>query len=288
MSALLGVLLGVGLVLAASPLLWPRRTAVGPAPRPALLDEIRDRLVRAGLERVPLGAFTVICAVVALACGALVQALVGVAAISVAACAVGFALPYLLVGSRSRAARRASRQAWPDVIDHLVSAVRSGLALPDSVSSLAHAGPPALQPAFAEFEHGYRVTGNFAVCVDELKSRLADPTADRIFETLRMSREVGGSELTSVLRGLSSYLRQEAAIRSEVEGRQSWVVNAAKLGVASPWLILVMLSTRPEAASAYNTDAGTWLIAGGLVVTVVAYRVMIRLGRLPEERRWFS
>jgi tight adherence protein B len=30
------------------------------------------------------------------------------------------------------------------------------------------------------------------------------------------------------------------------------------------------------------------LLGVGLVVTVVAYRVMIALGRLPEERRWFA
>jgi tight adherence protein B len=103
-----------------------------------------------------------------------------------------------------------------------------------------------------------------------------------------MSREVGGSELTTVLKNLASYLRTEAAIRSEVEARQSWVMNAAKLGVASPWVILLLLATRPEAAAAYNTPAGVVLIVAGLAVTAVAYRIMLGLARLPEERRWFS
>jgi tight adherence protein B len=30
------------------------------------------------------------------------------------------------------------------------------------------------------------------------------------------------------------------------------------------------------------------LLGVGLAVTVVAYRVMIALGRLPDERRWFA
>ena len=111
--------------------------------------------------------------------------------------------------------------------------------------------------------------------------------ADRVLETLRMSREVGGSELTTVLRNLATYLRQEAAIRSEVEARQSWVINAARLGAAAPWIILVLLSTRPEAAAAYNTPGGTTLIVGGLVASVIAYRIMIRIGRITEEQRWF-
>jgi tight adherence protein B len=177
---------------------------------------------------------------------------------------------------------------WPDVVDHLVSGVRSGLALPDSVVTLAHSGPTATRESFAAFERDYRATGNFGLCLDTLKASLADPVADRILETLRMSREVGGSELTTVLRNLASYLRQEVAIRSEVQARQSWVVNAARLGVAAPWLILLLLASRPEAAAAYNTPAGVLLILGGLVVTVIAYRVMIALGRIPEERRWFS
>ena len=75
------------------------------------------------------------------------------------------------------------------------------------------------------------------------------------------------------------------AVRAEVEARQSWVVNAARLGVAAPWIILVLLSTRPEAALAYNTPAGSAVIAGGLVLSLLAYRIMIALGRLPEERR---
>ena len=173
-------------------------------------------------------------------------------------------------------------------MDHLVSALRSGLALPDSVSSLAQAGPLATRTAFEQFEREYRSTGNFGYCVDELKRSLADPVADRILETLRMAREVGGSDLTVVLRSLAAWLRQDAAVRLEVQARQSWVVNAARLGVAAPWIILILLASRPEAAIAYNSPAGVVVIMSGLALSIVAYRVMIALGRLPEERRWFS
>jgi tight adherence protein B len=50
---------------------------------------------------------------------------------------------------------------------------------------------------------------------------------------------------------------------------------------------LLLLASRPEAALAYNTPAGLVLIVGGLAVSAIAYRIMIALGRLPEERRWF-
>lgn len=286
-AALIGLVLGVGLVLVVAPVLWPARAErVAHASGP--VAAVETRLRRAGLERVTASAFVVASILLGAVFGAVTFAVTPIAVLAGAVALVGLVLPSAIVRQRSTARRTAARIVWPDVVDHLVSAVRSGLALPDSVMTLAHAGPVATRPAFARFEAEYRATGNFALCITQLKDALADPVADRIVETLRMSREVGGSELTLVLRNLATYLRQEAAIRSEVEARQSWVVNAARLGVAAPWIVLLLLATRPEAAAAYNTATGAVLIVAGLGVTVVAYRLMIALGRIPEERRWFA
>lgn len=284
MSLVLGLTLGGGLLLTVSPFLWPR---TGSARRPQL-PGLRDRLVQAGLARVSPATVLVVSALLGVVTGAVVYGVSRVGVLGVAAGAVASALPWLVISSRARSRRKATRVVWPDVVDHLVSAVRSGLALPDSLMTLATAGPEALRPAFAEFARQYRSSGNFAQCLDELKPALADPVADRILETLRMAREVGGGELTTVLRNLGASLREDAAIRSEVEARQSWVVNAARLGVAAPWIVLLLLTTRPEAAVAYNSPGGVALILGGLVVSVLAYRIMVAIGRLPEERRWFA
>ncbi|MET1044547.1 MAG: type II secretion system F family protein [Microbacteriaceae bacterium] len=288
MSAVLGLLAGVGLLLAASPFLWPAGFAPRATRQPGAAAAWRGRLALAGLPQASLPLLAVGSVLVGIALGALLFALLPVVPLAVVTAVVGMLLPLAAVNWRARAAQRATRVLWPDVVDHLVSAVRSGVPLPDGLSTLARAGPPATRAAFASFEADYRATGNFSSCVDRLKIALADPVADRILETLRMSRDVGGTELVSVLRNLSAYLRQEAAIRSEVEARQSWTLNAARLGVAAPWVVLLLLSTRPEAAAAYNSTAGVMLIVAGLGVTIVAYRIMVGLGRLPEERRWFQ
>jgi tight adherence protein B len=282
----LGCLLGAGLVLVLSPFLWPASRAEASGSR--TFDGWRARLAQAGFGSLPVSVFVTLSGVLAVAAAALAEAVLGVRALTVVVGLVWLVLPSLIVLWRARARRRMNRTVWPDVVDHLVSAVRSGLALPDAVSSLAQAGPVATRSSFAEFEREYRATGNFGYSVDRLKAALADPFADRLLETLRMAREVGGSDLTVVLRSLSSWLRQDAAVRAEVEAKQSWTVNAARLGVAAPWIVLVLISSRPEAAQAFNTPAGTVVILGGLTVSVLAYRVMLALGRLPEERRWFQ
>jgi tight adherence protein B len=294
MAFALGLLLGVGLLCAASPLLWAHTAVSGAVGRRSSLaaspvsTALRARLVQAGLGRISLSAVAAVSVLLGVAAASLCAALVPVIAIALAAGVVGLALPAAVILWRARSARRAARVVWPDVVDHLLSAIRSGLALPDSVVTLAHTGPAPTRGAFRDFETEYRATGNFSSCLDRLKDRLADPVADRIIETLRMSREVGGQELPTVLRNLAAYLRDDAAVRAEIEARQSWTVNAARLGVSAPWIVLVLLATRPEAAAAYNTSAGTLVIVAGAALSGIAYWLMLVVGRLPEERRWFQ
>ena len=128
-------------------------------------------------------------------------------------------------------------------------------------------------------------TGRFSQCLDLLKERLADPTGDRICESLRIAREVGGSDLGRLLRTLSSFLRDDARTRAELETRQSWVVNSARLAVAAPWILLGLISLRTESIRAFNAPSGWVVLAVGGVLCLIAYRLMLRLGRLPVEGR---
>jgi tight adherence protein B len=287
-SLLLGLVLAAGAVLIASPFLWPARVERQVRGQSAWSRRISERLVQAGLPTTSSTVVVIVSLVLAVAFAALALVLTSVLAVVVCAAAAALMAPMLAISWRARVRRRATRVVWPDVVDQLVSAVRSGLALPDSLITLAQTGPVVTRGAFVAFSQRYRTTGNFAIAVDELKVALADPVADRILETLRMSREVGGSELTNVLRSLSVYLRQEAAIRSEIEARQSWVMNAARLGLAAPWVVLLLLTTRPEAALAYNSANGIVLIVAGLALSVIAYRIMAGIGQLPDQPRWFA
>ena len=286
MSIILGCLLGAGVLLVVSSVVWPARSRRR-SRRPGR-GRLRSALVLAGLPGVPPLAFLAVALVCALTSAAVCAALVPVPVLIAAAWLLGLALPFAALSWRAKSARRLQRTVWPDVVDDLVSSIRAGRALPESLAVLAVTGPPAVRGAFAEFDRDYRRTGRFSDGLDRLKIRLADPVADRIVETLRMAREVGGSDLTVVLRGLGSDLREETSIRQEVEARQSWVVNAARLGVAAPWVVLALLATRPEAQSAYASPAGTVVVVVGLVVSVIAYRIMLAIGRLPDEPRWFG
>ena len=79
---------------------------------------------------------------------------------------------------------------------------------------------------------------------------------DRVVEALRIARDVGGGDLGRVLRALSGFLRDDARTRSELEARQAWVVNGARLAAGSPWVVLLVLSFQPEVIQRYRSAAG--------------------------------
>jgi tight adherence protein B len=245
----------------------------------------RDLLHQAGVEGVGpaqlLGA-QVLCGLIA----ALVVVVI-TRTLSVAACfgVFGTLLPVMIVRRLRRRRQVALRELWPEAIDHLSSAVRAGMSLAEGLGALGSRGPAELRPPFARFASAYRVNGRFAECLDALKDDLADPVGDRICETVRVAREVGGTDLGTVLRTLSELLRAEARTRAELETRQGWVINAARLAVAAPWVVLLLLGTQSETVRAYDTATGTLLLAVGAAVCLVAYRIMLRIGRLPDEQR---
>lgn len=282
MGAWIGLMLGVGLLL-----IWrsgpraPQRVERGSAWAARRLELLH----RAGITDVGVAALLGIQFGSAVLFGLAV--LVVTSTVAIAACFAGFGFVVPLMVVRRRAFQRQGdlREQWPEAVDNLASAVRAGMALPEAVAQLARRGPVPLRAPFARFAAAYRSSGRFGECLDLLKAELADPVGDRVCETLRVAREVGGSDLGTVLRTLSELLREDARTRAELETRQGWVVNGARLAVAAPWLVLLMLGTQSQTVEAYDTPAGTLLLAIGAIACIVAYRMMLRIGRLPAEQR---
>lgn len=282
MGALVGVMLGIGLLLVWSAFtLPPLRSEPGTDP----LRRLRDSLDRAGMPSVSPGGLLLGAAV----SGGVVFVAVLVLSRTVPVAGT-FGLmagygPVAMVAGRARRRQQELAEVWPDAVDHLASGVRAGLSLAEAVSGLADRGPESLRPAFSHFAREYQLSGRFEECLDRLKERLADPVGDRVVEGLRVAREVGGGDLGRLLRSLSGHLRDDARTRSELEARQSWAVNGARLAVAAPWLVLLLMCFQPEVIARYSSTAGTVVLASGALLCLVAYRLMLRIGRLPTERR---
>lgn len=280
----IGLLFGLGVVL----IVW---TFVRKAPAqrvargPSQTEKLEELLARAAVEAVTPRQLIGLCVGAGVAVFLLMAAITRGWSVPIPfAVMVGYA-PYALVKARARSRQTELRELWPDVVDNLASSVRAGLSLAEALTAIGHRGPETLRPPFRQFGEDYRATGRFNDCLDRLKRTLADPVGDRIIESLRIAREVGGSDLGRLLRTLSAFLREDARVRAEVEARQSWTVNGARVAVAAPWIVLGMMSLQPGTVAAYNSFAGLLVLGGGGAACIIAYRLMIRIGRLPTEER---
>lgn len=285
MGAVLGLGVGVGLLLVFSA--WwglPERPVRERPRRP----RIRSLLEEAGMPQVRATHVVLLCAAAAVCGFVAVQVISRTAPVALCFAAIGGYAPVAALRSRARRRRREFAEVWPEAVDNLASAVRAGLSLPEAIGALAVRGPEPLRDSFAAFGLDYQVSGRFGESLDRLKDRLADPIGDRVVESLRIAREVGGGELGRLLRSLSGFLREDLRTRSELESRQAWTVNGARLAVAAPWVVLLLLSFQPEVIARYSTAAGVVVLLGGATLCVLAYRLMVRIGRLPTERRVLS
>jgi tight adherence protein B len=284
MGVLVGLGVGIGLLLVWSAFAIPRR-----APRVRRrATRVTDLLARAGLGHLSSSSFVTLCVVLGVVAALTMQLLTRTPPVALLFGVMGACLPVVVVSARARRRQRDFAEVWPEAVDNLASAVRAGLSLPDALGQLSVRGPEPLRPSFAAFALDYQVTGRFGECLDRLKERLADPVGDRVVEGLRVAREVGGGELGRLLRNLSGYLRDEARTRSELEARQAWTVNGARLAVAAPWLVLLMMSFQPSVIRRYASPAGTIVLFFAAGTCLGAYRLMMRIGRLPVERRILS
>ena len=177
--------------------------------------------------------------------------------------------------------------AWPEVIDHLMSGIQSGLSLTESLSGLSTRGPEVLRPAFTQFKADLYGSGDLTQAIEDLRSLFAHHGSDQIFEALIISKALGGSELLQILRSLGDLLRQDLALRREIEVKHGWIKNSAHLSAAAPWILLLLLSTQPSTSAAYSTPTGAIILLMGLMMTAIAYIWMNRLGRLPQTPRIF-
>ena len=190
--------------------------------------------------------------------------------------------------NRDRRESAAMLLVWPEVTDHLISAIHSGLSLNEALVGLGVRGPELIRPYFLTFHNELRESGNFIASAEKLKARLNTHGSDQILEAVIMAKSLGGSELLQIFRTLGDFLRQDLTLRKEIEIKHGWIKNSAHLSAAAPWLLLLLLSSQPGTAQAFAQPGGVAILFIGLVLTGVAYMWMGKLGQLPAASRVFE
>jgi len=281
----LALVFGLGVFLVYDSLTDPRPAGVARKGAARVTPRIARLLSEAGLDSVGPSQLLVGSAATGLVGAVVAFAVVGSTGIAVAALLGASYLPLAYLRGRRRARQRAHSRCWPEAVELLAGAVRAGDTLVGAIGLLAERGPEPLRPAFRSLVNDHRVSGDLDAALARFAASVADPVGDRVAATLTVAHRVGGRELGRVLRTLAEFLREDLAMRREVESRQSWTLVAARVAAAAPWIVLVLVASRDQARHAYDTPGGLAVLAAGAAVTALGYRLMLALGRMPEPVR---
>ena len=198
------------------------------------------------------------------------------------------AFTYVIIKNRSGKIELEIASSWPEVIDHLISGIQSGMSLTEALTELSARGPLVMRPLFTSFKSQILEDGDFDRALARLSEKFGSHASDQIFEALLISKSLGGSQLLTILRTLGNFLRQDLALRNEISVKQSWIKNSAHLSSAAPWLLLLLLAMQPTTVAAFTTPTGAGIIFLGLALTALAYIWMSYLSRLPTVPRVFG
>lgn len=176
----------------------------------------------------------------------------------------------------------------PEIIDHLISGIQSGLSLSETLSNLATRGPSETESYFLQFKANLKSGMSFELAISSLQGEIKSRAADQLFESLIFAKNLGGSELLSMLRQLGDFTRQDLSLRREIAAKQGWIRNSAHLSAAAPWILLLLLAAQPSTSAAFTSPQGIAILGIGVAMTALAYLWMGKLSSLPEPGRIFG
>lgn len=210
--------------------------------------------------------------------------------------AAGFSLGVLagIIMVTARALRRAHKREqlmehWPDFLAVLRSRLSAGSPLEESfISSGRHLGGH-FDPWTDHIEERLAAGSRFDDALASLRTRVADPLADRVLTTIATASRTGGGMVAGIVSRLGVSISDELRLRKAHEAALTQQRLTALVALVAPWALLALtMATNPRSAALYRTRTGTTIIAVGLVATSAGYLLARRSARLSRPPRIFS
>ena len=213
--------------------------------------------------------------------------LLGTNLLAIPCAGLGASVPTVILKRKLQRPQQSLSVLWPELLDHMISGLRSGLSIAETISSLSTRGPEISRPIFSECRRQLITGADMSKIFIYIKSEFSDPVADQVCEVLDFARGTGSRDTAVTLRTLGDFIRSDIAVRGEIRAKLGWIKNSALVAAAAPWILLVILSSQPSTLQAFSTLSGHLILLLGVVLSVLAYLWMSRVGRVQEVQRIF-
>lgn len=244
-------------------------------------DILADRIERTG-RTISIGQYFL----VSLGVTAIIAALVGVfghlgvPAALLVGLAVGIALPHFIVGRMGKKRIARFLQMFPEAIDLMVRALRSGLPISEAIINASHEIGAPVGTEFRTIESGMRLGRDLDSLLWDIAKRIDAPEFKFFIIALAVQRETGGN-LAETLANLSDVLRRRRTMRAKARAMASEARTTASILGSLPLVVTgALMMTSPHYILALFTDPRGRILCGlAVTMLVTGVSIMVKLAR---------
>jgi len=194
--------------------------------------------------------------------------------------AVGVGGPHFLTGrmGKKRIARFIS--LFPEAIDLMVRALRSGLPISEAIINCAREIGPPVGSEFGTVESGMRLGRDLEPLLWDIAKRIDAPEFKFFIIALSVQRETGGN-LAETLANLADVLRRRRTMRQKARAMASEARTTAGILGCLPLLVTgVLMMTSPQYIMLMFVDPrGIILIGVAIGMLITGITIMVKLAR---------
>jgi tight adherence protein B len=244
-------------------------------------DILAARLARTG-RAISVGQYTMVSAGLAglTAIGLISATSLGVVPSLLVGVLAGMVVPYRVVGRMGRRRVAAFVALFPEAIDLMVRALRSGLPISEAIVGAGReiSGPVGVE--LGRVEAGMRLGRDLESLLWDIASRIDIPEFRFFIIALSVQRETGGN-LAETLANLADVLRRRRQMRAKVRAMSSETRATTMILGGMPVVVIALLAlTSPHYLTPLFSDVRGLLLDGvALVMLGTGVFIMIRMAR---------
>ena len=242
---------------------------------------LAHRLARTG-RRISVGQYAMgIVAIAVLVAITLVSTTpIGVVASLLTGLLVGNALPHFVIGRMGKRRVAAFIGLFPEAIDLMVRALRSGLPISEAIVGAGREIGDPVGDELGRVEAGLRMGRDLDKLLWDIANRIDVPEFRFFIIALSVQRETGGN-LAETLANLGDVLRRRRQMRAKVRAMSSETRTTTMILAGMPVLVIVMLGlTSPQYLAPLYTDIRGFVLDGlALIMLGTGVGIMTKMAR---------
>jgi len=192
--------------------------------------------------------------------------------------AVGLVLPFFVLRKMQSRRKRKFEEQLPDAIDMIVNAMRAGFSFQAALKFVGEEVPTPLGEEFTRVYDEQRLGSDTRVALLAMQDRVGTLDAKMFVTSLLIQRETGGN-LSEVLSGLATLVRDRSALRGQVDTLTAEPKFAGRVLALLPVVgfFALLYLNRPMMIPMLTTSTGRFILLYAAGSIAVGYFVLMKI-----------